>query len=141
MLKPLVRNGTISVWDDTTIPVGGNWKEQIDSALALAKVAILLVTPNFLESAFIAKNELPPILNAAAKDGLVIFWVYVSSCLYQVTEIKDYQAAHDISRPLDSLPAAKRNAVLAAVCTKIEAVAKLTDQSCNFWLRWFPKKA
>jgi len=124
MLKPLVRSGTISVWDDTTIPVGGNWKEQIDSALAVAKVAVLLVTPNFLESDFIAKNELPPILNAAAKDGLVIFWVYVSSCLYRVTAIKNYQAAHDISKPLDSLPAAKRNAVLAAVCTKIEAVAE-----------------
>ena len=103
MLKPLVRNGTISVWDDTTIPVGENWKEQIDSALKVAKVAVLLVTPNFLESDFIPKNELPPILNAAAKDGLVIFWVYVSSCLYQATEIKDYQAAHDISNSLRSV--------------------------------------
>jgi hypothetical protein len=35
----------------------------------------------------------------------------------------NYQAAHDISKPLDTLPAAKRNAVLAAVCRKIEAVA------------------
>jgi hypothetical protein len=42
---------------------------------------------------------------------------------YMAFRIKDYQAAHDISKPLDSLPAAKRNAVLAAVCTKIEAVA------------------
>jgi WD40 repeat protein len=124
MLKPLVRNRTISVWDDTTIPVGGKWKEQIDVALAVAKVAVLLVSPNFLESDFIAKHELPPILNAAAQDGLVIFWVYVSSCVYQATEIKDYQAAHDISKPLDSLTPAKRNAVLAAVCRKIEAVAK-----------------
>jgi hypothetical protein len=123
MLKPLVRNRTISVWDDTTIPVGGKWKEQIDGALAVAKVAVLLVSPNFLESDFIAKHELPPILNAAAQDGLVIFWVYVSSCVYQATEIKNYQAAHGISKPLDSLTPAKRNAVLAAVCRKIEAAA------------------
>ena len=123
MLKPLVRNRTIFEWDDTTIPVGGKWKEQIDGALAVAKVAVLLVSPNFLESDFIAKHELPPILDAAAQDGLAIFWVYVSSCVYQATEIKNYQAAHDISKPLDSLTPAKRNAVLAAVCRNIEAAA------------------
>jgi TIR domain len=122
MLKPLVRNSTISVWDDTKIKAGARWKEEIERALGAANVAVLLVSPNFLESDFIAKDELPPILNAAATDGLLIFWVYVSSCLYDETEIKDYQAAHEISKPLDSLTPAKRNAVLADVCRKIKTV-------------------
>jgi hypothetical protein len=122
-VKTLVRNRTISEWDDTTIPVGGKWKEQIDGALAVAKVAVLLVSPNFLESDFIAKHELPPILDAAAQDGLAIFWVYVSSCVYQATEIKNYQAAHDISKPLDSLTPAERNAVWPRFAEKFEAAA------------------
>jgi hypothetical protein len=121
MLKPLVRNHSISVWDDTKIKAGAKWKEEIEGALALAKIAVLLVSHNFLDSDFIAQNELPPLLNAAAKEGLVILWVYVGSCLYDETEIKDYQAAHDISKPLNSLRPAAQATVLVNVCKTIKA--------------------
>jgi hypothetical protein len=125
MLKPLVRNKNISVWDDTQIKPGANWKENIEGALAAAKVAVLLVSPNFLASDFIAEHELPPLLEAAEKDGLIILWVYVSSCLYDETEIQKYQAAHDIARPLDRLTPAEQGNVLAAICKKVKAAVTL----------------
>jgi internalin A len=84
-------------------------------------VALLLVSPNFLASPFIADEEIPPILAAARTDGLVIVWVLISACLYQRSAIAEYQAAHPIAKPLDSLAGPKRNQMLLAIAETIGA--------------------
>ena len=126
MLRPLVRN-KLAVWDDTKIAAGAKWKTEIDEALAAAKVAVLLVSPYFLDSDFIANHELPPLLKAAKEGGVVILWVYISKCLWDETEIRDYQAAHDITKPLDSLSSHNQNAILADICREIGSAANPVD--------------
>jgi hypothetical protein len=120
MLAPLVRNKIIDLWDDTKIEPGDLRKNEIQTALDSAKVAVLLVSANFLNSEFIAKNELPPLLQAAMGGGAVVFWIYISDCMYEVTEIAKFQAAHDISRPLDAMIESRQNSVLKEVCSKIK---------------------
>src|SRR5215469_12953885 len=86
-----------------------------------------VVSPDFLGSDFIVKHELPPLLEAAEeqRQGLLILWIYVSSCLYDETEIEKYQAAHDISKALDRLTFGEQNAVLRDICKEIKAAAAL----------------
>lgn len=119
MLKPLVRAKLISTWSDTQIRAGDHWYEDIQRALSVAKVAVLLVTPDFLASDFIAQHELPPLLEAAANEGLRIIWIPVRASMYKFTEIQRYQAAMDPTEPLSSLPEWKQEAKLVTICEEI----------------------
>ena len=124
-LKPLVRKGSVTVWADTQIRPGDQWRDEIKSALSSTKVAILLVSTNFLASDFIAKHELPPLLKKAKAGGLTVLWVHLSSSLYEETGIEDYQAAHDIAKPLDSLSESEQAKALVEIARKIrDAVAR-----------------
>ena len=58
------------VWDDSMIGAGSDWRREITAALSRATSAVLIVGPAFLASEFIAKTELPPLLDAAATARL-----------------------------------------------------------------------
>ena len=90
----------INFWDDSKILPGLIWREEIDKALAEAKVAILLISADFLNSNFIAKVELPSLLVAAQERGTTILSVLLKPCLFsEYPEINKYQAVNSPSFP------------------------------------------
>jgi hypothetical protein len=122
-LKPLERDHNMTVWDDSRIGAGTEWRSEIRQAIDSAKVAVLLVSPDFLASDFIASNELPPLLDTAMNEGLTIFWIAVRPSVYRHTVLERYQSASDPARPLATMTAANRDKELVKICEKILAVA------------------
>ncbi len=106
------REGGLDPWDDQRIEVGCDWRAAIRQALEEAQAAILLMGPGFLSSAFIADQELPPLLIAARTRGLPIFPLIVRYCDYAGSVLESFQPFNRIEQPLESLPMVEQNLVL-----------------------------
>lgn len=110
----------VNVWDDTTLKAGERWRVEIEKALASAKVAILLVSTDFLASEFISKNELPPLLKAAEDDGATILPVILKTCLFtKQKELAAFQAVNKPSEPLAKMSENDQEETLVALTERI----------------------
>ena len=73
----------LGVWDDRRIGAGENWRQEIEQALNTARVAVLLITADFLTSQFILGHEVLRLLQRRDKEGLRIFPVIVKPCVWK----------------------------------------------------------
>jgi tetratricopeptide (TPR) repeat protein len=117
-LQPLERDHKIEIWDDTKILPGSNWRAEIEKSLQSAKVAVLLISADFINSDFITKNELPPLLEAAEREDAVILPIIVSP-IRKTAAILQYQTVNDPSRPLISLRRQQQEEVFVEVADRI----------------------
>lgn len=103
-LRPFERLGQITVWSDENIKPGEQWREEIRRALTHCKVAILLVSADFLASDFVANNELPSLLNAQKDRGIVVLPIVVRPCAFEdMPELSGFQSVTDPKKALSDL--------------------------------------
>jgi hypothetical protein len=120
-LKPLEDRGLVRIWDDRLVEMGANWREEIEKSLRSAKMAVFLVTQDFLNSQFIQTQELPVLLERAKQEGVKIAWIYVKSCNVGDSVLYRYEAANDPKQPLEMLAEPQQNLVLTQIYEKIKA--------------------
>lgn len=125
-LKPLERAGLVSFWDDTQIQPGANWRTEIKQGILSAKVAILLISPDFLASDFIANDELPDLLLAASQGGAVILPVILKPCSFKLTPLEQYQAVNNPARPLSTLAEHEQDHVWVQVAERARRALNAT---------------
>lgn len=134
MLEPLVGETRITVWNDRMIRPTGRWDRQIREALSRANVAVFLVSASFLASDFIARQEVPLVIEAAEKGDLEIVWIPVEACAYETSPVARYQAASDPAHPLSTLQRSEQDRVLAEISEHIKAAAtEISEPAVAGW--------
>ncbi len=123
-LMPLVRKSSLSVWADDRIQAGQSRQDEVEKVLARSRVAILLVSQDFLVSDFISEVELPNLLEAAAEGHLRILWIPVRPGLWEATPIARYQAVWDPARPLNTLSHSEREKALVDISRNVARILK-----------------
>ncbi|SRR6266849_943592 len=124
------RNNLIEFWSDEKITAGAQWRDEIKRATACTKVAVLLISPSFLASEFIAENELPPLLHAAEEEGAIILPVIVRPSNFEDTELASFQAVNSPSMPVAKMRGYQRDAFWAKVVRDIKN-AVIPQQEAN----------
>jgi serine/threonine protein kinase len=119
-MKPFEREGIIELWDDTKINVGDNWRHEIKKAISSARIAIVMVSAQFLASEFIVNNELPPLLEASKKEGTLIVPIILSPCMFDHSKLADFQTVNEPINPLTSMNWNQQEALFVKVAELIK---------------------
>jgi len=112
--------GDLEVWDDRQIALGTDWLPAIEQALAVAGLAVLVVSADFLTSDFILRREIPPLLERRQAGGLVVVPVIARPCAWQaVPWLARIQCYPKAGRPLAEVGKARAERDLAELALKV----------------------
>jgi len=82
-LGVLQHEGLLATWHDGLIQPGADWLPAIEEAMAEARIAIFIVSAEFLNSEFIRRKELPVLMARREKEGLRLIPLIASPCPWQ----------------------------------------------------------
>jgi hypothetical protein len=128
-MQPLIRGGLVDFWDDTKIQPGMDWRSSICEAISSASVAILLISADFLASEFIVSNELPPLLEAAEREGALILPVILSpSRFIRTPSLSRFQCVNPPERPLIGMTKVEQEEVFVKATDMIQEIQEAEEQ-------------
>ena len=102
-LKVLADLG-LEVWDDRRIQAGADWEKDLETALQSCDAALLLISADFLTSAYITRKEVPALLERRESEGLLVIPVILSPVQWQrKLWLKTIQARPKDGKPLSGM--------------------------------------
>ena len=101
-LAPLAREGLIDTWCNRVITPASDWERDIESGLASADIVILLVTADFVASAYCFETELAEALRRHHDEGVRILPVLVKPVDFAHMPFGRFQALPRDLRPVST---------------------------------------
>jgi hypothetical protein len=112
--------GLISLWSDQEIGAGADWEQTLNQAMSQAKVAILLISANYLTSDFILGKEIPALLHRHQQEGLIIFSIIATACAWRMVDwLAQTQIRPKSGKPVWSDGGSHVNEDLSAIAEEI----------------------
>jgi CheY-like chemotaxis protein len=113
MMKHLrgVESAGYECWCDERIAIGSRYRVEIGAAIARADAAIMLISPEYLNSRFIKDFEVDRLLDDRSTRGCTIILVYTTLVDPERLSSKTlgkFQAINRPERPLDAMTPAQR---------------------------------
>ncbi|HRV92000.1 MAG TPA: toll/interleukin-1 receptor domain-containing protein [Anaerolineae bacterium] len=100
-LSVLQHAGLTHVWSDDQIGAGHDWQQEIQDVVNQARIAIFLVSANFLTSEFILGQEVPALLHRRQIEGLIVVPIIAKACAWRkVAWLSQLQVRPTDGRPI-----------------------------------------
>lgn len=105
-LVALKRNNIIGTWDDRMIIAGEEWDEEIKKQLEAAKIILLLVSVDFLNSYYSNEVEIKRAIERHSQGEAIVIPIILRKCDWQGTSssFSKLQALPKDGRPVRSFP-------------------------------------
>ncbi len=105
MLAGLERRGVLDIWQDREIEEGDEWLKEIEKAMNECELALLFISPNFINSRFIQGKEVPRLLQRRKDEGLHVVPIILDHCLWESEPVlSDLQAMPRDAKPIITFP-------------------------------------
>ncbi len=92
------------IWTDVEIAIGDDWNTEIQDALKISNIGILLVSPDFLGSQYCSEDELKIMLDKRQNEGYLIVPILLRECnfsnnakLKAMQFFKTYQSEYEVT--------------------------------------------
>ena len=124
-LRPAVKSGEFTVWDDRQMSGGMKWDPEIERNLRVCDIFVLLVSANSMSSNYIIDKELEIAREReAAGDGLHIYPLLIEPTPKAGLDcLRDFNLRPRDAKPLQSYSLADRNQYMSDAADEIATIA------------------
>jgi hypothetical protein len=85
-LSGIEAGGRVRFWFDKLIDTGAAWDQEIQRQIKASRIALVLISQWFLDSAYIREVEIKTFMQRRRTEGMIVFPVLLASCDWQEHE-------------------------------------------------------
>jgi TIR domain len=121
-LSPLRRLNLIADWHDRKIEAGDKWEQVISENLKKADIVIVIISIDFINSAYCYDVEMEMALDRAAAGQATIIPVIARRCIWKNSPFSSYQTLPTDGKAIATWP--DRDEALSVVAEGVQQVAE-----------------